>query len=131
MVLAAASCDSSNSMNDMSVAIMPIGSACMPDTATATVCGPFPKYLCDWSCGHANGYCKATCAVDGDCPMGSVCVTLASGMFCQKKCTAATASTDCRASEGYICATGAGGAAPANASAPYCSAPATMCDGGM
>ena len=85
---------------------LPIGNACN----TSGQCGT-GKYFCDTT--HANGYCKAICAKDGDCPAGAVCV--GAGMIlsgaCEKTCASAS---DCRA--GDSCLTG-------DASAAFCAPP--------
>ena len=108
---------------------LPIGSPCAPDGPTSSVCGPFPKYFCD--ADHPNGYCKTSCHSDADCPSGAVCAgagQTAPGE-CHKECTQATASTDCRLSEGYVCKDGAGGH-PDDASHDYCDVPEPTGDGG-
>src|SRR5579864_6853760 len=83
-----------------------IGSPCTPDQPTSSVCGPFPTYFC--ASDHPNGYCKKICHSDGECPNGSVCAGATSGSTgeCHKTCTQATAATDCRLAEGYLCKTG-------------------------
>ena len=75
---------------------LPIGSPCN----TSGQCGT-GKFFCDT--GHPNGYCKADCHKDGDCPTGSVCA--GAGMVspgeCHKACP--NGASDCRTAEGYIC----------------------------
>jgi hypothetical protein len=92
---------------------LPIGSPC----ATSAQCGT-GKFFCDTD--HPNGYCKKDCHGDADCPTGSVCA--GAGMVspgeCHERCTVATASTDCRVSEGYVCK-----AMPTDATGPYCDVP--------
>lgn len=94
-----------------------IGSPC----ATSGQCGT-GKFFCDTS--HANGYCKADCKSDSDCPSGSVCA--GAGMLspggCHKKCASVA---ECRGAEGYICKT-----MPDDASGSYCDAPEPVGDGG-
>ena len=91
-----------------------IGSACN----TSGQCGT-GKYFCDTS--HPNGYCKALCGNDGDCPSGAVCV--GAGLFlsgaCAKVCPGGVAV--CRA--GDVCASD-------EASAAYCDKPPVV-DGGV
>jgi hypothetical protein len=90
----------------------PIGTAC---TASSD-CGT-GKFFCDKD--HPNGYCKASCHKDGDCPSGSVCAgagVVAPGE-CHKDCTT---PADCRTSEGYVCKM-----MPADASHAYCDVPET------
>lgn len=112
--------------------VLAIGSPCTKDGPTSSVCGPFPKYFCDSD--HPNGYCKTSCHADSDCPSGSVCAgagQTAPGE-CHKECTQATASSDCRVNEGYICKDGPGGH-PDDASHDYCDVPevgASTGDGG-
>jgi hypothetical protein len=102
-----AACDDSNSQKQ------PIGSPCTasPDCGTGI-------FFCDKD--HPNGYCKASCHKDADCPSGSVCA--AAGMVspgeCHKSCAQATASADCRLGEGYVCK-----AMPDDASHDYCDVP--------
>ena len=95
---------------------LPIGSPCN----TSGQCG-LGRFFCDTA--HPNGYCKASCARDADCPAGSVCV--GAGMIlagaCEKTCPDGV--TDCRA--GDVC-TPAGD----QASAPTCDAPAIVDGGG-
>jgi hypothetical protein len=98
---------------------MPIGSPCL----SSADCGT-GKFFCDKD--HPNGYCKASCHKDADCPSGSVCAgagTVSPGE-CHKDCTQATKATDCRINEGYICK-----AMPADASHDYCDVP-EVGDGG-
>src|SRR5581483_4793518 len=67
-------------------------------------CGTAPFACAD---DHPSGYCVAECQKDGECPAGSICVggnALAMGA-CHKLCSAQTAASDCRASEGYVCST--------------------------
>lgn len=93
--------------------ILPIGSPC----ARSADCGT-GKFFCD--AGHPNGYCKSDCHTDVDCPSNAVCagaLTTAPGE-CHRKCTTATAATDCRTTEGYICKD-----MPDDASGPYCDVP--------
>ena len=90
-----------------------IGSPCN----TSGQCGT-GRFYCDTT--HANGYCKASCDKDADCPSGSVCV--GAGMIlsgaCEKACPDGVG--DCRA--GDLCLTG-------DASAAFCDQP-PMPDGG-
>jgi hypothetical protein len=92
---------------------LPIGNPCN----TSGQCGT-GKYFCDTS--HANGYCKAMCGKDADCPSGAVCV--GAGMIlsgaCEKTCP--NGVSDCRA--GDLCQTG-------EASGAFC-APPPIVDGG-
>jgi hypothetical protein len=89
-----------------------IGSACN----TSGQCGT-GKFFCDLS--HANGYCKADCRKDADCPPGAVCV--GAGLILSGACAATCASAaDCRA--GDVCLAG-------DASASYCDQP-PLFDGG-
>lgn len=64
---------------------LPIGVACN----TSGQCGT-GKFFCDLA--HANGYCKASCGSDADCPQGSICVAAA----CEKSCATVD---DCRAGD--------------------------------
>jgi serine protease len=85
---------------------------------TSGQCGT-GKFFCDTS--HPNGYCKADCNKDLDCPPGAVCVgagLILSGA-CEKTCPDGV--SDCRA--GDLCTTGA-------ASAPFCAAPVIVDGGG-
>jgi hypothetical protein len=85
---------------------LPIGGPCN----SSGQCGT-GKFFCDTS--HPNGYCKADCGRDADCPPGSVCVgagLLTSGA-CARTCASAS---DCRA--GDECMT-------VDASAAYCDKP--------
>lgn len=97
-----------------------IGSPC----TTSGQCGT-GKFFCDTA--HPNGYCKADCHHDSDCPTGSVCA--GAGMIspgeCHKACP--NGSNDCRVQEGYVCKL-----MPDDASAQYCDVPepATTGDGG-
>lgn len=98
---------------------LPIGSPC----ATSGQCGT-GKFFCDTD--HPNGYCKADCHKDVDCPKGAVCA--GAGMVspgeCHKACPSGPA--DCRTAEGYICKM-----MPDDASAAYCDVPeAEEGDGG-
>jgi hypothetical protein len=90
-----------------------IGTAC----TASTQCGT-NKFFCDTD--HPNGYCKRDCKVDGDCPAGSVCAGALPNApgACHKTCATATASTDCRLTEGYVCKD-----MPDDASGPYCDVP--------
>jgi hypothetical protein len=126
----ASACNDSSSNGDggardlSGVAALPIGSPCAKDTPTSSVCGPFPTYFCDSD--HPNGYCKTSCHKDADCPTGSLCAgagATAPGE-CHKKCTQATAATDCRLKEGYVCKD-----KPTDASGDYCDVPEP--DGGV
>ncbi len=97
--------------NNSNVQRLPIGSAC----STSGQCGT-GKFFCDTE--HPNGYCKADCHGDADCPTGSVCAgagVVAPGA-CHKTCP--NGPSDCRVSEGYICK-----ASPSDASSAYCDAP--------
>jgi hypothetical protein len=96
--------------SDSSVQRLPIGSPC----ASSADCGT-GAFFCDLD--HPNGYCKADCHKDADCPTGSVCAAagLVSPGECHKRCTSAA---DCRASEGYVCKT-----MPSDASGAYCDVP--------
>src|SRR5581483_3245833 len=78
--------------------ILPIGSACTKSADCGT-----GAFFCDSD--HPNGYCKRDCKADTDCPTGSVCAGVMGAVpgECHKKCTVATAATDCRVSEGYQC----------------------------
>jgi hypothetical protein len=71
---------------------LPIGSAC----STSGQCGT-GKFFCDLS--HANGYCKAECGKDADCPTGAVCV--GAGMILAGACARAcpNGAADCRAGD--------------------------------
>jgi hypothetical protein len=103
--------------NSTNVQRLPIGSPCM----TSDQCGS-GVYFC--AVDHPNGYCKADCHSDGDCPTGSVCA--GAGMVspgeCHKKCSA---PADCRTAEGYICKM-----MPSDASSAYCDVPEGPGDGG-
>jgi len=96
----------------------PIGSPC----TTSGQCGT-GKFFCDLD--HPNGYCKADCHKDSDCPTGSVCA--GAGMVspgeCHKACP--NGASDCRTAEGYICKM-----MPDDASAQYCDVPEPEGDGG-
>lgn len=102
-----AGCNDSNANQQR----LPIGSACN----TSGQCGT-GKFFCDT--GHPNGYCKADCHADSDCPTGSVCA--GAGMIspgeCHKACP--NGSNDCRVVEGYVCKL-----MPDDASAQYCDVP--------
>jgi hypothetical protein len=79
------------------------------------------KFFCDTS--HPNGYCKADCMKDLDCPPEAVCVgagMITSGV-CEKLCP--DGDSDCRT--GDVCTT-----ASTEASAPFCAAPLPV-DGGF
>ena len=76
-----AGCNDSNS-NKQNQAI---GTPC----TTSGQCGT-GKFFCDTT--HANGYCKASCASDANCPQGSICVASA----CERACVA---DADCRAGD--------------------------------
>lgn len=97
---------------------LPIGSPCM----TSDQCGT-GIYFC--AVDHPNGYCKADCHTDSDCPTGSVCA--GAGMVspgeCHKACP--NGASDCRTAEGYICKM-----MPDDASAQYCDVPEPEGDGG-
>jgi hypothetical protein len=96
---------------------LPIGSPC----TTSGDCGT-GKFFC--ATDHPNGYCKADCHKDGDCPTGSVCAgagVVAPGE-CHKVCNQLS---DCRTAEGYICKLN-----PDDASHAYCDVPEPMGDGG-
>jgi hypothetical protein len=95
-----------------------IGSPC----TTSGQCGT-GKFFCDL--GHPNGYCKADCHKDADCPTGSVCAGagLVSPGECHKACP--NGAADCRTAEGYICKM-----MPDDASAQYCDVPEPAGDGG-
>jgi|SRR5581483_6638622 len=97
-----------------------IGSPCK----TTADCGT-GKFFC--ATDHPNGYCKAVCHSDADCPSGSVCAGAGavSPGECHKDCTQATKSTDCRLTEGYICKD-----MPDDASHDYCDVPEDTGDGG-
>jgi hypothetical protein len=84
---------------------------------TSGQCGT-GKFFCDTS--HVNGYCKASCGKDSDCPSGAVCV--GAGMILSGECakTCPNGAADCRA--GDLCQTG-------EASAPFCDQPPIV-DGG-
>lgn len=128
-ILLLAGCSGSSGNADMSMETLPIGSPCPPDGPTSSACGTFPTYFCDSD--HPNGYCKKSCHSDADCPSGSVCAgagKVAPGE-CHKECTQATADTDCRVSEGYVCKDGPGGH-PDDASHDYCDVPEPTSDGG-
>ena len=85
---------------------LPIGGPCN----TSGQCGT-GKFFCDTS--HPNGYCKADCGKDADCPPGSICV--GAGMILSGACAQACAgAADCRA--GDECMT-------MDASASYCDKP--------
>jgi hypothetical protein len=121
-LLAFPACDDNNSAKQL----LPIGSPCPPDGPNSSVCGTAPTFFCDSD--HPNGYCKKSCHKDADCPAGSVCA--GAGMIspgeCHKTCTQATASSDCRYSEGYVCKK-----MPDDASHDYCDVPeVTSADGG-
>jgi len=93
---------------------LPIGNPCN----SSGQCGT-GKFFCDTT--HPNGYCKAICGKDVDCPSGSVCVgagILMNGA-CAKVCP--NGVSDCRA--GDICAS-------VEASAAYCDQP-PMPDAGL
>src|SRR5262245_29475980 len=102
--------------NTSNVQRLPIGHAC----TTSGQCGT-GKFFCDLR--HANGYCRADCGKDADCPSGSVCVGagMILGGACAKTCGG---DSDCRVGEGYLCQLMA-----TDASSPYCAAPSPM-DGG-
>lgn len=89
---------------------LPIGSPC----TSSDQCGT-GIYFC--AVDHPNGYCKADCHKDADCPTGSVCA--GAGMVspgeCHKKCAS---QADCRTSEGYLCKM-----MPDDASSAYCDIP--------
>jgi len=106
LVLALCACDDNSTDSQK----LPIGSPC---TASAD-CGT-GKFFCDQE--HVNGYCKASCHKDADCPSGSVCA--GAGMVspgeCHKSCDL---TSQCRASEGYECKL-----APDDASHAYCDEP--------
>ena len=69
---------------------LPIGGPCN----SSGQCGT-GKFFCDTS--HPNGYCKADCKSDADCPQGSICVSAA----CEKTCATVD---ECRA--GDLCMAG-------------------------
>lgn len=98
---------------------LPIGSPCK----ASADCGS-GKFFC--ATDHPNGYCKAVCHSDADCPStspGSVCAGAGSVSpgECHKVCNA---PADCRTSEGYVCKT-----MPTDASHAYCDV-AEVGDGG-
>ncbi len=101
--------------NMTSQQLLAIGSACTKDSPTRSVCGTLDRYFCDTA--HPNGYCKASCHNDAECPTGSVCA--GAGMVspgeCHKSCTQASMNTDCRVQEGYVCKK-----KPDDASHDYC-----------
>ena len=109
-----AGCGSSTNQQNL-----PIGSPC----TTSAQCGT-GAFFCDTD--HPNGYCKRDCHKDADCPSGSVCAAagVVSPGECHKECTQATAATDCRLSEGYVCKD-----KPDDASHDYCDVP-EVGDGG-
>ncbi len=113
VALLCAACTDSNSK--------PIGSACVADSPSASVCGAFPKYFCDSD--HPNGYCKAACKTNPDCPSGSVCAGagVSKPGECHKICAQASRAADCRVSEGYVCK-----ATPDDSSGDYCDVPEAM-----
>ena len=86
---------------------LPIGGPCN----SSGQCGT-GKFFCDTS--HPNGYCKADCGSDADCPPGSVCV--GAGLSLSGACaqTCPNGAADCRA--GDECMT-------VDASAAYCDKP--------
>ena len=96
---------------------LPIGSPC----STSGQCGT-GKFFCDL--GHPNGYCKADCHKDADCPTGAVCAGagIVSPGECHKACPHGAA--DCRTAEGYVCKL-----MPDDASAQYCDVPEVAGDG--
>jgi hypothetical protein len=104
LALVAGGCNSNDNVQRL-----PIGSAC----ATSGQCGT-GKFFC--ASDHPNGYCKADCHGDKDCPSGSVCA--GAGMValgqCHKVCDD---DGGCRAAEGYACKQG-----PDDASHAYCDA---------
>jgi hypothetical protein len=88
---------------------LPIGGPCN----SSGQCGT-GKFFCDTS--HANGYCKADCGKDADCPGGSVCV--GAGLIVSGACAQTCASaSDCRA--GDLCMSG-------DASATFCDKPPVL-----
>ncbi len=101
------------SCGDSDVQRLPIGNPC----ARSSDCGT-GKFFCDTD--HPGGYCKASCHRDSDCPSGSVCAGAGSVSpgECHKGCTQATAASDCRVSEGYVCKS-----MPSDASHDYCDVP--------
>lgn len=113
LALVSACNDSSNNLQRL-----PIGSPC----ATSGQCGT-GRFFCET--GHPNGYCKADCHKDSDCPSGSLCAGagVISPGACHKSCP--SGPSDCRTAEGYVCK-----ATPTDASSPYCDAPAAAGDGG-
>lgn len=106
VTLSLALCAGCPSNND--IQRLPIGSPC----TTSGQCGT-GKFFC--AVDHPNGYCKADCHKDSDCPNGSVCA--GAGMVSVGEChkTCPHGPSDCRVSEGYICKT-----MPTDASAAYC-----------
>jgi hypothetical protein len=96
---------------------LPIGSPC----TTSAQCGT-GIFFC--AVDHPNGYCKADCHKDADCPSGSVCAGAGavSPGECHKTCTT---PSDCRISEGYLCKM-----MPDDASGSYCDIPEAGGDGG-
>jgi hypothetical protein len=111
LTCAVAACSESN------IQRLPIGAAC----STSGQCGT-GKFFC--VTGHPNGYCKADCHTDKDCPAGSVCAgagTISLGQ-CHKSCTMDVddnlddnMDSGCRAAEGYFCKMN-----PDDASGAYC-----------
>jgi hypothetical protein len=101
---------------------LPIGSPCI-DSAQ---CGTNPPYFCDLD--HPNGYCKADCQHDSDCPSEAICahdgITVGE---CHKRCDTVA---DCRSSEGYVCHPPSTDPVTL-ASHSYCDAAEPPDDGGM
>jgi hypothetical protein len=97
---------------------LPIGAACN----TSGQCGT-GRFFCDTS--RPNGYCKADCSRDADCPTGAICVGAGAVLAgaCERACPNGVG--DCRASEGYLCEP-----ASSAASAAYCDKPPPIGDGG-
>jgi hypothetical protein len=84
--------------------VLPIGSGC----SSASECGSQPY---DCVAALPGGYCTKPCATDGDCPSDSVCAARS----CRRACKD---TSECRASEGYVCRN-------ESATRPVCDVPAT------
>jgi hypothetical protein len=89
------------------------GKACTADADCGGAMGTCVSELPTPNGGMApamGGYCSTGCEIDADCGAGGLCVNTLNGARCFKPCTAATATTDCRA--GYVCGERGGGMMP-------------------